>query len=136
MWLAKNLIIVLASILVIYASSCHRHFLKSESLNVTKPVSLTKRDVNLVLVAKQGRSPLFIQYHKTDVYNFNQDHMGSPFIVELLSNPNMYNPNLVAKVYNKGKLLRQFNGKKSLTTVLSNNNTAWSPLHSKLVISR
>src|SRR5580704_14990794 len=98
----KNPIVVLVFIFLINAFSCHRRSLKIESLNIKEPVSLIKRDIKLTLVAKQqGHNPPFIQYHKTDIYNFNQDHIGSPFIIELLSNPNMYNPNLVAKVYQK-----------------------------------
>lgn len=134
MFSPKNFMTVILGIFFIYTASCHRHIAKGENI-VNEPFSLIKRDIKLVLVAKHEENPSFIKYHKMDVYNFNQDRVNSPFMMELLSNPNMYNPNLTAKVFYKGKLLRQFNAKKSTTTVLSDNNTVWSSLHSKLLLA-
>jgi hypothetical protein len=121
--------------IVLNLTACHRAQVLPSLMPNNKPVSLTKRDVNIVFVPENKRIPAVMNYQKIDHYTFHKSFTTSPFTMEIMVSPLMRNPIMTAKVLSKGKVVRQFAAKKTSTSMMSDKNTAWSPARSKLLLT-
>lgn len=135
MCVAKSRCLLLLMLFMMNITACHRAPVAVNGLVAKESVVLTKRDVKLVFMPGAKRIPDSLTYHKVDTYVFNQDHTGTPFVMELMINPLMRDAVMAANVFSNGRKVREFVAKKTASSLLSDNNTTWSPSRSKLVLA-
>ena len=122
--------------LILFSPGCKRVSIIPDQLASTKaPVAMLKKDIDLVFVQESKSQPAHILYQRRDRYIFLRGQTDSPFKLEMIINPLMRNPSVVARVEKNGKTVREFVAKKSATSVLSEKKTSLTPTRSKLAIA-
>ncbi len=130
-------ILLSASILSIalLAPGCKRaSVIPAQYAGIKAPIALLKKDIDLVFVQENKRQPAHILYQRQDRYAFIKGQTEAPFKLEMVINPLMRNPSVIARVEKGGKTVREFMAKKTATSVLSENKTSWSPARTKLAL--
>lgn len=134
-WSLRHILVVAALWLIIISCGC-RHTPVVKKLEIAKqPVFLTQRNVNLTFVPEQQKTPPYVLFKKVDHFYFAKSFRTSPYKVEIITNPTMRNPSMTAKVIKKGKVVREFEAKRTQSSMISDNTTLWSPARSKLVLT-
>lgn len=118
-----------------FISGCkHVPIIPAHLSSLKAPIAMLKKDIDLIFVQENHRLPAHILYKRQDRYAFLRAQTDSPFRLEMVINPLMRNPSVVARVEKNGKAVREFVGKKTATSVLSENKTSWTPTRSKLAL--
>ncbi len=132
----RTILIALFFGLMFSAMSCkHASVIPPQLASLKAPVALLKKDVDLMFVQENQRLPAHLLYKKQDRYIFMRGQMDTPFRVEMVVNPLMRNPSIVARVERKGKTVREYTAKKTASSVLSEKKTSWTPARSKLLLT-